>query len=261
MLKLKELQSLDEVLFWGRIDGNFTFLIKGITKDYYIALGLRFKGHKDFPQKIFYWASSSFVFAPLPAVRNEFSSIAKKMTTFFTGEHEKILQAVPHQQEEPIDLDSQSIELPAGDIAKDFTELDRLSFVVHKIERDCHIVPQGAYKLTPIHEIRQNDIFQGLTKEELDKIDMYQHFRVPETSEKKELLERNEGILQTDIFDSIATDKPKGAWSLRIKEGYISVIRSLLWPGYSFYHIATTTEFWGIYFGDGIMNKDLPFML
>lgn len=239
----------------------FIYLTKGITKDYYIALGLRFKGHKDFPQKTFYWSNSSFVFAPLPAVRNEYASIAKKMTTFFTGEHEKVLQTVPHKNEEPIDLDSESIELPTGDVPKDFTELDRLSFVVHKIEKDCHVVPQGAYKLTPIHEIRQNDLFQGLTKEEMEKIEMYQHFRVPETTEKKELLERNEGILQTDIFDSLATDKPKGAWSLRIKEGYITFLRNLLWPGYSFYHVATTTEFWGVYFGDGIMNKDLPFML
>lgn len=260
-MKLKELQGLDEVYFWGRIDGIVEVQLEGITKDYYIALGLRFKGHKDFPQKTLYWANSSFAFAPLPPVRTEFASAAKKITSFFTGEHEKVLQAVAHKLEEPVDPDSESVELPAGDVAKDFTELDRLSFVAHKIERDCHAVPLGAYKLTPIHEIRLNDIFQGLSKEEMGKIDMYQHFRVPETKEKVEQLERNEGILQTDIFDSLAADKPKGAWSLRIKEGYIAFIRSLLWPGYSFFHVATTNEFWGVYFGDGIMNKDLPFML
>lgn len=224
-------------------------------------MGLRFKGHKNFPQKVLYWANSNFVFAPLPPVRKEFASTAKKITNFFTGEHEKVLQAVPHKEEELVDLEAEIPDLPTEGVAKDFTELDRLSFVVNKIEHDTHIVPQGAYKLTPIHEIRQNDTFQGLTKEEMDKIEMYQHFREPETSEKKEQLERNEGILQTDIFDSITTDKPKSAWSLRIKEGYIVVIRSLFWPGYSFYHVGTTPEFWGVYFGDGIMNKDLPFMI
>ena len=183
------------------------------------------------------------------------------MTKFFTGEHEKVLQIVPHKDEDPLDADSESIELPTGEMPKDFTELDRLSFVVHKIEKDTHVIPQGAFKLTPIHEIRQNDVFQGLNKEEMIKIEMYQHFRPVETVEKKEQLERNEGILQTDVFDSLSTDKPKGAWSIRVKEGYIVVLRSFLWPGYSFYHVGTTDEYWGVYFGDGIMNKDLPFML
>lgn len=260
-MKLKETQSLDEVFFWGKIEGIYFLTLKGIIKDYYIALGLRFKGHKEFPQKILYWANSSYVFAPLPPVRNEFAAVAKKMTTFFTGEHEKILQIVPHKDEEMVDLESELIELPKEGAAKDFTELDRLSFAVHKIERDTHVVPQGAFKLTPIHEIRQNDIFAGLTKEEMEKIEMYQHFRPVETADKREQLERNEGILQTDIFDSLACNKLKGAWSIRIKEGYIAVLRSFLWPGYSFYHIGTTPEFWGVYFGDGIMNKDLPFML
>lgn len=260
LLKLKEVQSLDEVLFWGRINGTF-HVIKGIIKNYYIALGIRFKGCKEFPQKVLYWANSSFAFAPLPPVRNDFTSVAKNMCTFFTGEHEKVLQTLPHSDEAPIDPESEAIELPTGPVTKDFTELDRLSFVVNKIERDTHVIPQGAYKLTPIHEVRQNDLFQGLTKDDMVKIEMYQHFRSVETPDKKDQLARNEGILQTDVFDSLSSDRPKGAWSIRIKEGYIAVLRSFLWPGYTFYHIGTTKEFWGAYFGDGIMNKDLPFML
>ena len=41
----------------------------GISGDYYIALGLNFKGNYEFPHKDFYWASSSnYVFSPLPAM-------------------------------------------------------------------------------------------------------------------------------------------------------------------------------------------------
>jgi len=35
--------------------------------------------------------------------------------------------------------------------AKNFTELDRLSIVVHLIDDDCQVVPLGAYKMIPTH--------------------------------------------------------------------------------------------------------------
>ena len=44
---------------------------------------------------------------------------------------------------------------------KDFKELNRLSYVVRKIEDDNHIVPEGGYKLTPMREVRKNDEFRG----------------------------------------------------------------------------------------------------
>lgn len=34
---------------------------------------------------------------------------------------------------------------------KNFTELDRLSCIVHQINHDCQIVPVGAFKLIPTH--------------------------------------------------------------------------------------------------------------
>lgn len=236
--------------------------IKGIVKDYYIALGLKFTGHKEFPQKLFYWSGPDFVFAPLPTARHEFEDFAKKLDSYFTGEHEKILKVVPKKSSPKKTLptlDPASLDLTPEN--KDFTELDRLAYVVRKIENDTHIVPQGAYKLTPIHEIRTNETFHGIEKDSLDKLAFYQHFRPVETQEKKELLERNEGILQTDIFDTLATDMPKGAWAVQIKSGSVATLKSMLWPGYSFYHMGLTRHFWGVYFGEGILNKDLPFML
>ncbi len=233
----------------------------GIVKDYYVALGLRYRGQKEFPQKLFYWANSGFVFAPLPAARGEFEEFAKKLTGYFTGEHEKVLQAVPKKSKPAavLDMENDSIDLTVD--AKDFTELDRLAYVVRKIERDTHVVPQGAFKLAPIQEIRKADGFKGLEKDGLANLAKYQHFRPVETAEKKEQLERNEGVLQTDIFDSLASDKPKDAWSVQVRAGHIAAVKSLLWPGYSFYHLGMTGEFWGVYIGDGVMNKDLPFML
>lgn len=43
--------------------------------------------------------------------------------------------------------------------------------------------------------------------------------------------------------------------------GNLSTIRSLLWPGYAAYHLAHSEKYGGLYFGDGVKNVDLPFML
>ena len=68
---------------------------------------------------------------------------------------------------------------------KNFTELDRLAYVVRAIETECQLVPIGAYKLTPNHELRLNEAFVGLTLSEAADIQNYQHFRNPISEDKK----------------------------------------------------------------------------
>ena len=50
-------------------------------------------------------------------------------------------------------------------VSKNFTELDRLAYVVRSIDNDCALAPVGAFKLTPTHELRYNDAFNGLSIE------------------------------------------------------------------------------------------------
>lgn len=50
--------------------------------------------------------------------------------------------------------------------SKNFTELDRLSIVVHAIEDECQVIPLGAYKLAPTHELIKNPAFRGLKVQE-----------------------------------------------------------------------------------------------
>jgi len=44
-----------------------------------------------------------------------------------------------------------------------FTELDKLAYVVRGIENDCAVCPIGSYKLTPSHELQLNNNFYGLS--------------------------------------------------------------------------------------------------
>lgn len=47
---MNENKDLDEVKFWGKIEG--------LTKTYYIIIGLKYQNSYEFPHKTFYWAYS-----------------------------------------------------------------------------------------------------------------------------------------------------------------------------------------------------------
>lgn len=74
--------------------------------------------------------------------------------------------------------------------AKNFSELERLSFVVNTIENQCALVPVGALKLTPTHEILVNTCYKGLNQQESLELKSYQHFRKPQSEEKQEFIGR-----------------------------------------------------------------------
>ena len=174
LMKLQESKDFDELLFWGRI--------KGLQHDYYIALGIAYKGHYNFPVKKFYWATEvAYKFESMPQPNEQYKKDVDERDTMFTGDPDKILIEVkPPEQTEPgaeggapgneegqekgavkkENLD-ESIEVQPTLIPKNFTELDRLAFVVAAIENDTHVVPLGAFKLLPIHEVRRNENFKG----------------------------------------------------------------------------------------------------
>jgi radial spoke head protein 9 len=64
------------------------------VKNYYVALGLNFRGEEEFPAKKFFWCSSgNFIFAELPECNSnqDIKSRLEGMSTLFTGEFDKIL--------------------------------------------------------------------------------------------------------------------------------------------------------------------------
>jgi len=69
-----------------------------------------------------------------------------------------------------------------------------------------------------------------------------------------------------DIFDNIEKDKPDGIWSLQVEKGGSTItLRSLLWPGYFFFHAPKTEmrqcKYGSMYNGYGIKNVNLGIML
>jgi hypothetical protein len=60
---------------------------------------------------------------------------------------------------------------------KHLTELDRLSVVIHQIDRRCSALPRGALKYTPTHTVLFNEAFEGLSAEKAFDLTNWSHFR------------------------------------------------------------------------------------
>ena len=183
----------------------------------------------------------------MPPVNEEMIPFFKSYTNIFTGEHEKVLK---------------EITSPEGQVLKPMTELDRLAYIVNEIENDTHIIPVGAFKMKPTHEIRKNIEFEWIKSDAITNIKSYCHFRKVMDQEKKDLIDREDALSDPNFLDEISKDLPKSSWALVLDHTKTIVhIRSLKWIGYIAFHKCHTNIFGGIYVGDGLPNPDLAFML
>jgi radial spoke head protein 9 len=251
--QLKSDIKCDEMQFWGKI--------LGAEKDYYIAKALYYKGFKNFPKKKYFFCSSNnFIFSELPDIQPHHFDNFYKFNTYFIGNPDIILEKYDSAQNKNIDEvigDTFKPQLKK----KNMTETDRLSFVVRTIDHDTSVVPVGGFKMLPINELRRNDLFEGLTADDLDKKEKYVHLRPVENQEKKDKIAMGKAVFDFDFLDSIADDPIKDSWSIHVDNmKSICTLRNLVWPGYFAYHKANTDEFGGAYIGYGIKNVDIPFM-
>ena len=105
-------------------------------------------------------------------------------------------------------------------------------------------------------------ILLGLSVNEAAKFGNYFHFRDAKLLQEKSLLFRANLDKAVDFLDPVDEDQPKGCWSLQFERGSALVLmRSLKWPGLTFFHVPETPSFGCLYFGIGEENKDIPFML
>lgn len=211
--QLHKASEAEEVLLWGKIIGT--------KYDYFLALLINYKGHFEFPKKAFYYANSNtWEFNPLPEIKKYHIEDNEAFhTNYFTGDPIAILKEYENKEEgnmsmenkpekpqnpDPLDIsDSEDNKVVEEEKKLNFTELDKLAFIVRIIDYETNIFPQGAFKLIPIHELRRNDNYKGLKKEELTCISKYSHFRKPTQQEKLDIIEKDEAIFRTDILDDL----------------------------------------------------------
>lgn len=145
---------------------------------------------------------------------------------------------------------------------KVINEEERLSALIETIDRDCAVVPRGAYVMNASHQVVANTSFRGLAPGDATRLASYFHLRPIDKMRKKSKFAISELDKTHEFLDPLCEDYPAGVWSL-ITEPLTSqvLLRSLLWVGYVSYHVTDTNHYGGMYIGHGNKNYDLAFML
>ncbi|XP_004846531.1 radial spoke head protein 9 homolog isoform X3 [Heterocephalus glaber] len=230
----------DRVLFWGRI--------LGIVADYYIAQGL--SEDQLAPRKTLY-SLNCIEWSLLPPATEERATQMAMVKGRFMGD--------PSHEYEHTEFQKMTAE---DDVVVQVKEETRLVSVIDQIDKAVAIIPRGALFKTPFGPVHVNRTFEGLPLSEARKLSSYFHFREPVGLKNKTLLEKADLDPSLDFLDSLEHDIPKGSWSIQMERGNsLVVLRSLLWPGFTFFHTPRTRNHGYIYVGTGEKNMDLPFML
>ena len=240
--------DFEELMYWGRIEG--------MKADYYICMGVTYTDKYEFPEKRFFWASSTdFKFKAFPELNDQHKDKVDTYRGLFKGDpseiHIKVVEektpeeleaeaakeAEPKPERDPL-LSTEEEDPNANFVPRNFTELDRLLYTVRAIENDCHIVPKGAMKLTEMHEVRRNNAFRGLPEHEAFSIHNYSHFRNVQERTKLANLMKDDAVFQRDFLDEACNSETKGAWSIvrGSTRCNIAVVRNHEWPGYTAFH-------------------------
>ena len=277
-MALSDLQSridAEELMFWGKITG--------IKSDYYVALAITYSNNYEFPNKKFFWAlSEDFSFREMPTLTQQDADLIDRDEKFFQGTPNEKIGPNSGEDQEGEEQQEQDAEEEEGDKEdkeedydnsesadeeikvpkRDLVELDRLHTVVLAIENDCQIAPVGAFKMTPEHQVRRNGAFKGLSSADCLNLENYQHFRNVQSEQKKADLDQPSIAFDSRFLEPASDDMPKGCWIAQMDSKKQSVlIRSLAWPGYTFYHKQGSNRFGAIYMGDGLKNLELHFMI
>ena len=240
-------------MFWGKIMGE--------TNDYLVAYALT--PAFGFPtKKFFFCTTSDFTLGQMPDMTEDFTKMAAAITAPFRGEPSLPLLAdgSAGEPDEPVPEPAEGEEPQAP--PERFREMHRLAYSVYSIDHDAAVLPKGAFIGDASHAVSKNKAYPGLSYEAAGNMANYFHFRKPESARASAGLEKPGIVRAGDFMDPIAEDSPAGVWSLSYDtSSQIACLRSFYWPGYFFYHVIESPEYGGVYFGDGLPNVDLPFML
>lgn len=244
--------------FWGKISGD--------SNDYLIAVATQAANY-PFPSRKFYYTTST--------KPEKLSIMPEKLSEAYV-EHAKTLLSRPMSGEPSFPYEILAKPLAEGEEAVEplldengeeippeiFREEHRLAFVVSLIDHDVAIVPRGAYMVDAAHQVVKSKVYEGLSFEAAGQLRNYYHFRAPESEHCTKALEKPGVVRPGDFLDPLEADLPKGCFSLVYSTSKtVAVLRSFYWPGSFFYHVIASSEYGSVYFGDGMPNLDIQFML
>lgn len=141
-------------------------------------------------------------------------------------------------------------------------ELERLASSVQTIDDATCIVPKGSSYLTPTSEIVKNAAFPGLPADAAKSLDSYLLFRNPTNPSTLACIRKDGATNNFGYLDQVGDGEPSGVWVVQSDASGLNVsLRSLQYPGYEFNIKAGSSVCGGLYFGNGLKNNDVLFMI
>lgn len=141
-------------------------------------------------------------------------------------------------------------------------EESRLAGTISNICDEAEICARGQLIKQPDGTVVINPNFYGLTGSEAKQLKSYLHIRPSQQRWNTNLLSRPDYNYSMDFLDSIDQDIPNGCWNLSLEQGgSVAYLKSLYWPGMTYFHKARTPDCGFLYVGNGRKNLDVPFLL
>jgi radial spoke head protein 9 len=244
---LKETQHLKEVRFWGKV--------RGIQRDYLVCQGTIDASGKLAPfdaPRLTFKSLDGVVWTPLAEIGASMAAKCAAINEPFIGDLGKIYgeagEAAPEE---------------GGEVSEDtVTEEKRLGAFVQAVDDACAVVPKGALLLDARHRVVPSPSYRGLPPDQAMDPACYVHWRNPTQGDKKKAFD-TKGLTQTtDFLDTIGKDQPAGCWSMHFEpSACLATLRHHIYPGFVAFASMTCPVYGHVYFGSGLRNDDLAFML
>jgi len=245
LILLKESQHFKEVRFWGKV--------RGLARDYLVCQGTIDEAGNVAPfdsKRITFKSTDGVVWTTLAEVDDEMMNKCAMYNELFTGDLAKVSGTVEGGEGEG--------EVPSDAV----TEEKRLATLVARVDEACAVAPKGALLLDARHRVVQSPSFRGISADVALDIKNYVHWRAPTQLDKKRAFE-TKGLTQTtDFLDSIEADEPSGCWSPIFEpSACMATLRNNVYPGFVAFASMAGPSYGHVYFGNGLRNDDIAFML
>jgi radial spoke head protein 9 len=216
---LQNQMKAEAVFFLGKV--------LGINDDYYLAFST--ENNKYYPS-VYYCSQDAVTWFALGGCSPDLQDEAIAVRTPLTGS-----------------LISE-VTLPSGAIVN---EEQRLAALVIDLAKECILIPRGAILQTALKFVLKNPMWLGAPIETYRKVSNLRHWRAPET--ELTLLEKT---FSNPALDFVAPLNDLKEWSYDFSGTNEEIkLRSLKWPGFTFY---VCNDVWAnAYFGNGIAEVNV----
>jgi len=240
---LQKNYKFSKVFFWGKLMG-----MKG---DYLIAKGIE----ESLDCKKFFFCTDGVSWSQLPLVTPEMLDNVAKVSSYGKGLSGDIGAQLQVPEEPLPEGEEPPEETPPPVIV---TELERLAVMVEEIDTECAMCPSGAYVQKADHCIVPSPTFAGFDAAAAMNIANYAFLNKPKATDV------NASALKqsSDFLTSCSEATPKGSLTCSFDVAKNTVtFRNLLYPGFYGYAVVGMPVYGYCYFGSGLKNADIAFML